>query len=188
MPHTDQVPLQIDKETYCLREFTDSLSAGDVIPDIKEETALLVEIKDISDELHILQSVLEDQKKTMQDMYQLIAEIRPTTREEGHETTSLHQNRVLETHLYRIQKMQRMAEKSYKGVSLSNFLLIHPYPNLILQSNRWPKAPTFARPQTKTSQFLRGGLGSQASRKHIPTSGAQRRASTTRSRTSTAHS
>lgn len=100
-----------------------------MILDIKKETALLVEIKDISDELDILKIVLDDQKKTMKDMDRVTQELTKgtgITAATKDENLSLENNRVLESHLYRIQKMKMMTENSYKGVSppapaLSNF-------------------------------------------------------------------
>ena len=93
-----------------------------MILDIKE-TALLVEIKDISEELDILQIVLDDQKKTMEDMAKVTREITKgstvTTVIGKDENLSLGHNRVLYSHLYRIQKMKKMTENSYKGVSPS---------------------------------------------------------------------
>jgi len=91
-----------------------------VILDIKKETAMLVEIKDISDELDILKIVLDEQKKTMEDMDRVTKELtkeRPKTTITKDENLSLENNRVLESHLYRIEKMVKMAEKSYMGVS-----------------------------------------------------------------------
>lgn len=93
-----------------------------MILDIKKETALLVEIKDISEELDILQIVLDDQKETMEDMAKVTREITKgtvTTVISKDEILSLGHNRVLYSHLYRIQKMKKMTENSYKGVSPS---------------------------------------------------------------------
>ena len=75
--------------------------------DIKKETAMLVEIKDISDELDILKIVLDEQKKTMEDMDRVTKELtkeRPKTTITKDENLSLENNRVLESHLYRIGK------------------------------------------------------------------------------------
>jgi hypothetical protein len=113
---------QIDKEAQCLQEFTDSLNEESVILDIKKETALLVEIKDISDELDILQIVLDDQKKTMEDMARVIGKVKTGTITTD-ENLSLEHNRVLDSHLYRIQKMKKMTENSYHGVSTPSPLL-----------------------------------------------------------------
>lgn len=106
-------------EAQCLQEFTDSLGEENVILDIKKETSLLVEIKDISDELDILQIVLDDQKKTMEDMARVTQEVTngsSTTVTGTDGNTSLEHNRVLDSNLYRIQKMKKMAENSYQGV------------------------------------------------------------------------
>ncbi|TVY16365.1 Ankyrin repeat domain-containing protein [Lachnellula arida] len=108
----------IDKEAQCLQEFTDSLKQENVILDITKETALLVEIKDISGELDILQIVLDDQKKTIEDMAHLTRELTKgtTTVTSKDENLSLEHNRVLDSHIYRIQKMKKMTEVSYKGI------------------------------------------------------------------------
>jgi len=62
-------------EGRCLQEFTDILDEENVILDVKKETALLVEVKDINDELDILQIVLDDQKKTMESRAQVTREL-----------------------------------------------------------------------------------------------------------------
>jgi len=83
---------------------------------------MLMEIKDISDELDILKIVLNEQKKTMKDMDRVTKKLtkeRPTNAITKDENLSLENNRVLESHLYRIEKMKKMTEKSYMGVSAS---------------------------------------------------------------------
>jgi len=100
-----------------------------VILDIKKETALLVEVKDISDELDISKTVLDNQKKTMKDMDRVTQELTKgstTTATSKDENFSLESNRVLESHLYRIQKMKTMTENSYKGVSSP----LYPFPSI----------------------------------------------------------
>src|ERR1700761_1252943 len=45
--------------------------------DIREEIKLLEEVKDISDELNILQSICEDQKDLLQKLFNLVAKPHP---------------------------------------------------------------------------------------------------------------
>ncbi|KAL2063543.1 hypothetical protein VTL71DRAFT_5348 [Oculimacula yallundae] len=109
----------IDKESRCLQKFTDSLNDENVILDIRKETALLVEIKDISDELDILQIILDDQKTTMKSMEELTQKLingATTVATNKVETQSLEHNRVLDSHIYRIQKMKKMTQNSYQGL------------------------------------------------------------------------
>jgi hypothetical protein len=81
-----------------------------------------VEIKDIRDELNILQMVLNDQALTMRDLAQAIS--KSSAGEAIKRDGSVpEQNRALENHLYRIAKMDALAEKTYDSVRISLPLL-----------------------------------------------------------------
>lgn len=76
------------------------------------ETGMLVEVEDIRDELSILKMVLEDQKRVLEKMTKAF-EL------SGIEVSPLEHNRVLESHLYRIKKMETVADRTSKMVSQS---------------------------------------------------------------------
>lgn len=141
-----------------------------MILDIKKETAMLVEIKDISDELDILKIVLDEQKKTLEDMDQVTKNLTkktPTAMITRDESLSLGNNRVLESHLYRIEKMKKMTEKSHLGVSTPP---LQHFSEADLQSS--VSASASSRLEAKTSQFLRSPLCTKTIREHLPPGGA----------------
>lgn len=77
----------------------------------------MVQIKDIRDELEILQMVLTDQRQPIREFGRIIKEhktIRKVDMEHGESSSA--RNTVLESHLYRIEKMIRRAEKTYEAV------------------------------------------------------------------------
>jgi len=80
----------------------------------------MVQIKDIRDELEILQMVLSDQRQPIREFARIIAKrqkrIEKVDMEKGESSSA--RNTVLESHLYRIEKMVRRAEKTYDAVRL----------------------------------------------------------------------
>jgi len=87
--------------------------------DITQETNHLVEIKDIRDELSILQMVLNDQAWAMADLSQICVHVKagkPTAALELAEKETIIQHRVLENHLWRIRRMIQLAEQTYLSV------------------------------------------------------------------------
>jgi hypothetical protein len=105
----------------------DEVKAGDVL-NIKEETAHLVEIRDIRDELSILQLVLNDQKEKLEEFNSLIA--RESKFDTGDQKSSSalpkRENKVLESHLHRIEKMITLSKNTYKAVSVSSKFSFRP--------------------------------------------------------------
>ncbi|EPE31754.1 hypothetical protein GLAREA_12510 [Glarea lozoyensis ATCC 20868] len=113
----------IEGEVQCFHSFTTNLAkltVADERPitffDISKETKLLVEIKDIRDELSILQMILNDQASTMRDLAQAILKSSVGEDIKGHDS-DFKLNRVLENHLYRIAKMEALAEKTYDSLN-----------------------------------------------------------------------
>ncbi|PMD66047.1 uncharacterized protein K444DRAFT_701550 [Hyaloscypha bicolor E] len=114
----------VDGEAQFLQEFTEGLDRLNRSPDadsvellsISRETKLLVEIKDIRDELSILKMVLKDQETTMTQMWGIIedAKIKPGKEQDPH--ASYKRNRILEIHLFRIKKMEELANKAYDEI------------------------------------------------------------------------
>ena len=108
-------------ESRCFQSFSRNLiasgngsgnsSSSINIFDITRETALLVEIKDIRDELSLLQKVLNDQSSVMKQFDQVASKVR------GVKITS--DKTVLDSHLYRISKMDQLAQKTYEAVGIS---------------------------------------------------------------------
>lgn len=83
------------------------------------------EVKDIRDELGILQIVLTDQRKTLEEFSRTMAAAKVNgsevdTMSMRDEDSLATQNKVLESHLYRIEKMDRLAEKTYLSVRTIN--------------------------------------------------------------------
>jgi hypothetical protein len=74
-----------------------------------------VEIKDIRDELSVLQMILNDQESVMKQFNYVASKVKGTL--------IASDSTVLESHLYRIEKMDQLAKKTYEDVcSNSNVL------------------------------------------------------------------
>ncbi|EGE77142.1 hypothetical protein BDDG_00079 [Blastomyces dermatitidis ATCC 18188] len=114
----------IDQETQCFEEFAcrlDQSSKGAVasseVFSISAETQLLVEIKDIIDELGILHMILSDQTMPLEEFSKFLAERkRIKNGSVNDENSSPVRFPVLENHIYRVEKMQRLANQTYKAL------------------------------------------------------------------------
>ncbi len=85
---------------------------------ITRETELLVEIKDIRDELSILQMVLEDQLSILKEFIMLTVRAKAVERaDERNEIEMSKRKAVVQSHLDRVEKMEKLAEKTYQAVS-----------------------------------------------------------------------
>ena len=125
-----------EKEAQCFRSFARSLDqtglgnnaiATDTLYSITAETKLLVEIKDIRDELGILHMVLADQLKPSEDFARIIRKRKQGEQDEIVEIESLKaQNQVVESHFYRIEKMEKLAKKTYQAVCTSTPDALNP--------------------------------------------------------------
>jgi len=93
-----------------LSNFSGTGSQSNNIFDITKETALLVEIKDVRDELSVLQMVLNDQASVMKQFDYLATKAR--------DTLIASDKSVLDSHLYRIEKMDELAQKTYEAVCI----------------------------------------------------------------------
>lgn len=87
---------------------------------IEEETRLLGEIEDIRDELGILKLVLNDQKSVTEDLDTLLGALEEDDVEHGSSNATdpraLKDNRVLTSHLARIERMEVAADRSIESV------------------------------------------------------------------------
>jgi hypothetical protein len=120
---------QIDKEARCFRTFSYDLARAekglnpvntesDTLFSITEETRLLVEIQDIRDELGILQMILSDQLKPVKEFEEIVNKfIGPNTRSNKGKAPNI----VIESYLSRIEKMEKLAEKTYQSVRILGF-------------------------------------------------------------------
>ncbi|KAF7939003.1 uncharacterized protein EAE98_001339 [Botrytis deweyae] len=117
----------IDKEAQCFRNFSDGLARAepglnsgntesDGLFNITEEVQLLVEIRDIRDELAILQMILSDQLNPVEEFSQIIAQRRSQSNSMKDRTSDM----MIKNYLYRIEKMERLADKTY--LSLNHLL------------------------------------------------------------------
>ncbi|PGH07632.1 hypothetical protein GX51_01641 [Blastomyces parvus] len=114
----------IDKETQCFKTFADSLDrssngamASSEVFSIEEETQLLVEIKDIIDELGILHMILSDQMMPLDELSKFLAERKKAKNGSiNDENSSPVRFPVIENHIYRVEKMQRLANQTYKAL------------------------------------------------------------------------
>ena len=79
-------------------------------------------MKDIRDELSILKMVLNDQETTMKEMDMIIEEAKAELSIEPASHVSHKRNRILESHLFRIEKMEELANKAYDEVCTSSAL------------------------------------------------------------------
>ncbi|KAI1409325.1 hypothetical protein F5Y13DRAFT_92301 [Hypoxylon sp. FL1857] len=111
-----------DRAAQQLEYFRTSITLGRITPDndahrsdLVVETEILVEVEDIRDELNILKTVLEDQKVVLEG---LTKTFRLFSSEQADSSNSkfppLEQNRILESHLYRIKKMETIADRTSK--------------------------------------------------------------------------
>jgi hypothetical protein len=89
---------------------------SDALFSIIEETRLLVEIRDIRDELGILQMILSDQLTPVEEFEEFMNKV---TESKTSSPKAKAPNMVIESHLYRIGKMEKLAEKTYQSVCLS---------------------------------------------------------------------
>ena len=98
------------------------LSAMDIR--IELETKLLGEIEDIRDELGILRLVLEDQKGVAKDLEAILGRSRSPDDDEnasaGDKYYTLENNRVLKTHLARIERMEILTGRSIQSVRITD--------------------------------------------------------------------
>lgn len=77
----------------------------------------MVEIKDIRDELEILEMVLTDQRQPLGKFAKIITgKSKSIKRVDTGNEESYSWNTVLENHLYRVQKMMKRADKTYEAV------------------------------------------------------------------------
>ncbi|KLJ07588.1 hypothetical protein EMPG_16946 [Blastomyces silverae] len=114
----------IDQETQCFEEFANRLDreskgavASSEVFSIRTETQLLVEIKDIIDELGILHMILSDQTMPLEEFSKLVAERKKIKNGSvNEENSSPLRFPVLENHIYRVEKMQRLANQTYKAL------------------------------------------------------------------------
>ncbi|PQE25595.1 ankyrin repeat protein [Rutstroemia sp. NJR-2017a BBW] len=114
----------IDKEAQCFQKFSNDLARvdsklGPVNMDsdlfsIIEETQLLVEIRDIRDELGILQMILSDQLTPVEEFEEFMNK---ATESKTNSPKAKAPNMVIESHLYRIGKMDKLAEKTYQSLN-----------------------------------------------------------------------
>ncbi len=123
----------MDKEAQCFNRFTRDLkrlqaadlsskndATFDALFDLSRETELLTEVKDIRDELHILDTMLKDQLIVLEDMEKIIGRIRGIESVVNLEEKQLvQQNRVCKSHIQRVSNMDIMAERTYDAVSIS---------------------------------------------------------------------
>ncbi|TGO07790.1 hypothetical protein BTUL_0247g00190 [Botrytis tulipae] len=114
----------IDKEAQCFRSFSDGLARAepglnsgntesDGLFNITEEVQLLVEIRDIRDELAILQMILSDQLNPVEEFSQIVAQHRSQSNSIKDRTS----DRTIKNYLYRIEKMERLADKTYQSLN-----------------------------------------------------------------------
>ncbi|OJD27330.1 hypothetical protein ACJ73_01282 [Blastomyces percursus] len=114
----------IDKETQCFEEFANRLDrssksavASSEVFSIGAETQLLVEIKDIIDELGILHMILSDQTMPLDEFSKFLVEHKKIKNGSvNDENSSPVRFPVLENHIYRVEKMQRLANQTYKAL------------------------------------------------------------------------
>jgi hypothetical protein len=106
--------LQNDNKAARLKQFKISLKSKPVF-DITQETERLVEVEEITDELHALKSVLTHQKTTIEQMNKI------TKVDNGLWPI---ETRVLDSHLDRIAQMEESAKKASESVSVINTRLL----------------------------------------------------------------
>ncbi|EGC42775.1 ankyrin repeat protein [Histoplasma capsulatum var. duboisii H88] len=114
----------IDQETQCFEDFANRLARSSLritpsseVFSISAETKLLVEIKDIIDELGILHMILSDQTIPIEEFSKYLVEHKkPKNANPSDDHSSPVRFPVLEGHLYRVEKMQRLANQTSKAL------------------------------------------------------------------------
>ncbi|PGH34399.1 hypothetical protein GX50_02766 [[Emmonsia] crescens] len=150
----------IDEETRCFENFATRLArlspgtiASSDVFSISVETKLLVEIKDIIDELGILHMVLSDQTMPAEEFSKLLAERKkPKNGSTNDENSPPLRFPVLENHLYRVEKMQGLANKTYKA--LYNLLDLKQKQNNVSEALSARKQAENASQQAKATKDL----------------------------------
>ncbi|OJD16063.1 hypothetical protein AJ78_03736 [Emergomyces pasteurianus Ep9510] len=150
----------IDQETQCFESFASRLTrsgsdarASSEVFSISAETKLLVEIKDIIDELGILHMILSDQIMPADEFSKVLAETKKTKNGGiNDENSSPVRFPVLENHLYRVEKMQRLANKTYKA--LYNLLDLKQKQNNVSEALSARKQAENASKQAKATKEL----------------------------------
>ncbi|RDW57478.1 hypothetical protein BP6252_13738 [Coleophoma cylindrospora] len=113
-----------EKEAACFQDFRETIKEigtrddfqPDVLFDITAETELLVEIKDIRDELNILRMVLTDQEAVIKDFNESVAQLKGELTS-PQEKQSVGHNEVLDSHVYRIQQMESLAANTHQAIN-----------------------------------------------------------------------
>ncbi|OAX78170.1 hypothetical protein ACJ72_07526 [Emergomyces africanus] len=146
----------IDQETQCFESFAARLTQSGARPDsevfsISAETKLLVEIKDILDELGILHMILSDQTMPAGEFSKILAERKKPNDGSAHDEPPV-RFPVLENHLYRVEKMQRLANKTYKA--LYNLLDLKQKQNNVSEALSARKQAENASQQAKATKEL----------------------------------
>ncbi|KAF7502109.1 hypothetical protein GJ744_007110 [Endocarpon pusillum] len=120
------VGVVVDEEAKCFQQFArdlretrdgnyDNLAS---LFSITRETELLVEIKDIQDELSILQMVLKDQLAILQEFILLTVRAKAVEwADKKNENEMSKRNAVVQSHLDRVEKMDKLAEKTYQALN-----------------------------------------------------------------------
>lgn len=96
------------------------MKAEDVL-NIEQEIKYLVEIRDIRDELSILRLVLNDQQEMMKEFSSLTEKNEDVDPSDKKRVSALpkRNNKVLESYLHRIEKIDTLAKGTYEGVRSS---------------------------------------------------------------------
>jgi len=120
--------LKIDQEAQCFKSFAVTLRNSsqprqglqpdsDSLFSITAETQLLGEIKDINDELNILQMVLNDQLHTLKEFARITKISNESVDNKDLESLAAVRVEYISSHLQKLAKMEKLAEKTYKSVS-----------------------------------------------------------------------
>lgn len=116
----------LDKEAQYFHQFAATLSNPtrfpargnpqnyDALFSITQETQLLGEVKDISDELSILQMVLNDQLETLKEFAKIMQDKKGGSIEKSPAAIRIES---ISAQLHRLRKMEKLAEKTYNSVS-----------------------------------------------------------------------
>lgn len=119
--------MKIDQEAQHFYNFAVTLANASQIrpgftPDsdslfsITAETQLLGEIKDISDELSILQMVLNDQLDTVQKFSKIMNINNRSAETKNTDSAAAARVENISNHLHKLAKMEKLAQKTYKSV------------------------------------------------------------------------